>query len=88
MGSEVDSRCSQLQRGWYWGIQAFAEGLIDLGEKFAGKQKCRNYRSADQRHAHDEAQVQKILKIGFRLFALDKEVVEKLPGSDERKLAI
>ena len=88
VGPEVDARCSQLQRGWYWGSQEFAEKLIELGKKLTGKQKSRIYRSADERHAHQEAEAERILAIGFRVFGLDKELVAELPGSDERKVAI
>ena len=88
VGPEVDARCSQLQRGWYWGSQAFAEGLIELGKKLTRKQKSRIYRSADERHAHHEVEAQRILAIGCRVFGLDKELIAKLPGSDSRKVAI
>ncbi len=30
--AEADRRMSSLRRGWYWGSQAFAEGMLKLGE--------------------------------------------------------
>jgi len=85
---EVDARCSHLQRGWYWGSQAFAERMLKLGEKLIGKPKSRVYRSAVERRAHGEAHAQEILETGKRVLGLSEKEIAATPGSDERKVAI
>jgi len=88
VSSEVDERCSQLRRGWYWGSQEFAQRMLGLGKKMIGKPKSRNYRSAGERHAHGEAQARKILEVGKRILGLNEKEIARTRGSDERKVAI
>ena len=88
VASELDARCSNLGRGWYWGSREFAAEMLDRGEKLIGKPKSRNYRSAAERHAHGEAQAREILETGKRVLGLGQEEIAKKPGSDERKVAI
>jgi hypothetical protein len=39
---------STLQRGWYWGSEAFREKLLDLASDRLQRAKNRNYRSSCQ----------------------------------------
>ena len=88
MAEEVDARCSHLRRGWYWGTQAFAEGLMKrLGKAVAGL-KGRTYRSAPEQRSHDQSEAERILREGITAAGLEQERLQPLPGSDARKVAL
>lgn len=86
--SQVDARCSHLRRGWYWGSQAFAERILEIGGDLMVESKGRSGRSAQERRAHGEAQARSILKTGKRVLRLGENEIKTRPGSDERKVAI
>ena len=88
LSPEVDARCSHLERGWYWGSQAFAERMLEIGEKLIGRPKSRGYGSTGERRAHGEARASEILRAGLQLFEMDEEEMAGTAGSDERKVAI
>ena len=85
---EVDARCSHLRRGWYWGTQAFGERLM-AGLGGALKMlKGRASRSAPEQHAHGRAQAEAWLRTGMAAAGLGQEEIQRLPGSDARKIAL
>ncbi len=88
----VDARCSNLQRGWYWGSQAFLEKLEYLigkagGGASGGGARKGQRRSAEQR-SHGQAQAESWLRRGLMAAGLQAEDLAGLPGSDPRKLAL
>ncbi len=85
---EMDARCSHLRRGWYWGTQAFAETLMAGLRRTVGSLKGRAYRSAPERRSHDRAQAQEWMEKGIEAIGLRLEQVQRLPGSDPRKVAL
>lgn len=88
--ADVDARCSNLQRGWYWGGQAFFEKLQKLIGKAAGGKgrNKRGARSTAETRSHGEAQAEAWLKEGLKAAGLATKDLAGLPGSDPRKLAI
>jgi putative transposase len=88
MSEEVDRRCSHLRRGWYWGSQAFAEKMLEIGEKILRRQRHWTYRQSMESKAHGELEAERILKKGLILCGLKNEELGELPGSDVRKVAI
>jgi putative transposase len=85
---EADGRASQLRRGWYWGSQAFAERLLALGEAALNRKRNRRYRAAPESRAHGEQEALRLLKGGLEAAALNPSQLNKLKGSDVRKVAI
>jgi len=85
---EVDARCSNLRRGWYWGSQQFGERMLELGERTLKKQRHRSYKGSQESRAHGEAEAVKLLKEGLAVMDLRKADLERLSGSDARKVAI
>lgn len=85
---ESDRRRSHLRHGWYWGSQAFAERMLKLAGKGAGRQRNRTYRSAALARAHDEKEAEQLLQAGLVAAGLDEEALGALPGSDVRKRAL
>lgn len=85
---EVDKRCSQLQRGWYWGSQEFAERLVKLGEVVLKKPRHRSAQASGASKAHGEQEARRLLSEGLAAAGLDAAAVKQLKGSDARKVAI
>ena len=85
---EMDARCSHLRRGWYWGTQAFAEKLMAGRRRTVGSLKGHAYRSAPERHSHDQAQAEEWIEKGIAAAGLGREEIQRLPGSDARKVAL
>ena len=88
MAEEVDARCSHLRRGWYWGTQAFAEGLLERLGNAVAVLKGRAYRSAPERRSHDRSGAERIRCEGITAAGLAGEKLQPLPGSDARKVAL
>ena len=88
LAEDVDARCSHLRRGWYWGTQAFAEGLMKRLNKTVGRLKGRASRSAPEKRSHDRAQAVKLLAEGLAAAGLGRAELGRLPGSDPRKVAL
>ena len=88
VAQEVDGRLSNLQRGWYWGTQAFAEGLLKIVRTASGRLKSRTYRSAPERRSHDEMQAENWVQEGLLAAGLSATDVTRLPGSDPQKVAL
>ncbi len=90
VSEDVDSRCSHLRRGWYWGSQEFAGKL----RGFAGKlmkertRMSRAYRKSPQVTVHSEEQAQRWLVEGLKAAGLAAKDLAGLKGSDPRKLAL
>lgn len=85
---EADPRRSNLRRGWYWGGQEFARGLLKIGEAVLAKARHRDYRASEESRAHGEEMANKLLEEGLTAAGLDVAVMQKLSGSDARKVAI
>jgi putative transposase len=83
-----DRRRSHLRHGWYWGSQSFAEQMLKVARKGLRSRKNRTYRSAALAQAHDEAEAKRLLAEGVAAAGLDNELLQRLPGSDIRKVAL
>lgn len=86
--STIDARMSHLRRGWYWGSQAFADRALALGKTLLKSRTNRVYRSSLIHHNHDEDAAQRIVEEGMKQLGLSPDELEKLTGSDPRKVAI
>ncbi len=85
---EADRRRSHLRHGWYWGSQAFADGILKLGEKALRRRRNRTYRSGAVAKAHDQKEAERLLREGLEAAGLEEKALEDLPGSDVRKVAL
>ena len=88
---EVDARVSHLRRGWYWGSQAFGEKMAKLAQRLIrgkGKPKSRGYRTEVHVRRHSEREAQRWLEEGLTAAGLRRAELERLPGSDPRKVLI
>jgi REP element-mobilizing transposase RayT len=86
--AERDARRSDLRRGWYWGSQAFAERMLQLGEAVLGKKRHRSGKGGGETRAHGERVARRLLAEGQRIAGLSDTDLRRLPGSDARKVAI
>ena len=87
-GAEADARCSHLRRGWFWGSQAFAEQLLQLGQTTLRRDRHRGYRASLEKKAHDAARAEELLREGLRAAKLEPAEARRLPGADSRKVEI
>jgi REP-associated tyrosine transposase len=85
---EIDKRCSHLRRGWYWGSQAFGEKMLKLAGVILGRDRSRIYRASLERRAHDVAKAEQLLREGLQAAGLDWRNLQRLSGSDARKVVI
>jgi putative transposase len=87
---EGQSLQSTLQRGWYFGTQAFREKLLDrLGrpDLEAGRNTQKRYTNAEFKD-HDLTVARRIVKAGLEHMGLKRGELPKLRKSDERKALI
>ncbi|MCB1275719.1 transposase [Prosthecobacter sp.] len=87
---EVDARASHLRRGWYWGTQAFGEAMRKLaaGVLKTKSPRARAYRADHHVARHDERNAEAWLKAGLRVAGIKPGELERLKGSDPRKLML
>ena len=85
---DADGRSSHLRRGWYWGSQGFAERLIKIGERVLKVKRHRNYRASPESRAHGEQEARRLLKEGLEAAGLGGVELQRLKGSDSRKVEI
>jgi putative transposase len=81
---------STLQRGWYFGSQAFREKLMEnLGraELDADRKTPKRYSRADLKD-HDMSVARRIVKAGMECTDLQREDLVNLPKNDDRKALI
>ena len=83
-----DQRRSDLCKGWYWGSQAFAEKMLQLGESVLGRERHWSYRQSEESKSHGEMEAERLLEEGLELSGLQRDELTSLPGSDPRKIAI
>src|SRR6202022_5177901 len=57
-----------------------------LGE--AAVKGNRNYQTSQMGRDHAQDEAEKVVRIGLKKYKLKKEALDRLPGSDERKVAI
>jgi putative transposase len=88
MRAEVDKRLSRLDRGWYWGSEVFAERVLELGGSILKRKRHPNYRGSQEAQAHGELEALRLLEEGLKLAGMSGAELEKLPGSDLRKVAL
>jgi putative transposase len=90
MPAEVDSRCSHLRRGWYWGTQAFGEKLRELAGRVLQRStpRSRGYQKDAHVKEHGERQAEVWLKAGLKAGGLKQADLIGLKGSDPRKLLL
>lgn len=88
--AEVDARASHLRRGWYWGTQAFGEALRKAAAAVVRekKPKARGYRADHHVARHGEREAEAWLKTGLRAAGIKAGELERLKGSDPRKLML
>lgn len=83
---------STLQRGWYFGSQAFRETALKQLEQRTKKTSPRRLDtsgySGDQQKDHSEQKAILIIREGLRYFGLGKEELKSLKKSDYRKVVI
>lgn len=90
MSKNVDARCSHLRRGWYWGGQEFAvklRGIVDKLLKQRGN-PSRSYKRTPEARSHSLNQAEQWLAGGLRAAGLTVDDLNRLKGSDPRKLAL
>jgi len=85
---EMDARCSHLRRGWYWGSQGFGEKLLKLAGAVIARDRHRAYRGSLERRAHDATKAEQLLQEGLQAAGLDLSSLQRISGSDPRKVAI
>ena len=74
---------STLERGWYWGSQAFKERMLALlggANGVSGK--------GGMKSLHGEETASRLVEEEMRHFGLKEEDLKRLPGSDARKVAM
>lgn len=87
--ADADKRGSHLQRAWYWGKQAFAEKLMNLGEEVIGrKRKARGYDASPERQAHGEQNALALLDEGLRLANLSADELAGHRCTEPRKVLL
>jgi len=86
--ADEDKRRSPLRRNWYWGSQAFAEKLLEIGAAALGRKRHRNYRGSPESRAHGEQEAQRLLREGLKAAELQENDLPKIKGSDPRKVVI
>jgi putative transposase len=84
----VDARCSNLQRGWYWGSQEFGQKMLRLAENLLQKERDRSYRASEESRQHTEQKAELLLQTGLAAAGLSQAKLAALPGSDPRKVAV
>jgi REP-associated tyrosine transposase len=84
---ENQSLQSTLVRGWYWGTDQFKEVLMSRANREAVKGN-RNYATSQMGRDHAQEEAEELVRIGLKKYKLEEEELERLPGSDERKVAI
>jgi len=86
--AELDARRSHLRRGWYWGSQAFAARVLQLGEATLKKARHRSTRTSAEARAHGEAEAERLLRGGLAAAGLSAQSLLASKGSDPRKVAL
>ncbi len=88
--SEVDSRCSHLRRGWYWGTQGFADKLRVLASSLLQQvpHQSRAYRGTPLVREHGEKQAAAWLREGLKAAGVKSGELRGLKGSDARKVVL
>jgi putative transposase len=84
---EKKSLPSTLVRGWYWGTEQFKELLLSRANHEAIKRN-RNYQTSQMGRDHTEEEAEKLVRTGLNKYKLSEEALERMPGSDRRKVAI
>jgi putative transposase len=79
---------SRLERGWYWGSQAFREKLLRLGEGKRKASKNRNYRTSEQAKEAAMKEAEELLESGIKAMGLGASEIAEAKGSDPRKVAV
>lgn len=85
---KLDHRYSHLNKGWYWGTQAFSKKLFSFTENFFYQKKLRIYHSAAAYRAHNLQQAEFWLEEALAQAGLTQEDLLKLNGADARKIFI
>jgi hypothetical protein len=91
LSDEVDTRCSHLRRGWFWGTQAFGERMRKLALallKKEGAPKSRGYRKQVSVREHGEKQAAVWLVEGLKAAGLKRGELAGVKGSDPRKVLL
>jgi len=86
--ADRDARRSDLRRGWYWGSEAFAERMLQWGEKLLRQPRHRTTKGSPEKRAHGEQDARRLLKAGLSAAGLGGAELARLPGSDPRKVAV
>ena len=84
---ENQSLQSTLVRGWYWGTEQFKKVLLNRANRQAVKRN-RNYQTSQMGRDHAQQEAERLARIGLKKYKLKEEALDRLPGSDERKVAI
>jgi REP element-mobilizing transposase RayT len=84
----TDGRTSNLQRGWYWGGQTFADELLAVGKQTLKRTRRRLHRASREKNAHDLRRAEELLEEGVRAAGLGRAEIARLPGTDARKVEI
>lgn len=91
LSDEVDTRCSHLRRGWFWGTQAFGERMRKLATALLKKQgapKSRAYRKQAPVREHSERQAEAWLTEGLKAAGMKRRELAQVKGSDPRKVLL
>jgi REP element-mobilizing transposase RayT len=85
---DFDARASHLRRGWYWGSEGFAAGMIERARAGLRRLRGRTSKSMPQRRAHGLWAAEAWLEAALKAAGLEPGELVSLRGSDPRKLAI
>jgi putative transposase len=80
---------STLRRGWVFGLRAFKERMMKLGESVLGESAQRsNVRPAPAVQDHSLVRALAMVAVGVKVCGLTPELLPSLPFGDERKVII
>ncbi len=88
VSEEIDKRLSNLERGWYWGSQEFAERMLKIGECVLKKLRHPGSMAAKEIRAHGEEEAKRLIREGLAAAGLDAEELKKRQGSDPLKAVL
>ena len=86
---EVDSRWTDIRRGWCFGSEFFQEAMLEKLDNVIGVKGQRDSFAGHEVQLHDETEADRLLASGLETLGLSKEVLAEMPkGADEKSALI